>query len=316
MAKEFSSDTSQAASGGDLLDQHEPRARNLREHVVDVRLRHLLEHPRPCRRRGDAVDGDVVPGEFLAERLGQGDDAGLRRAVGRGVGIAFLAGNRGDVHDAAVVLGAHQAGLALVGTLLAQAGSQFRDWKDTALADNPRVKSRLACAALVSQTGYDFSILGATSVPAAGETPEYCRVLGLIQPEIGFEVNLPAEWNGRLYMFGNGGYAGESLGAQGRQNTARRALAKGFATAQTNTGHDAAVEPLGTFALTPQKLIDYAFRAVHVTVVRRRRCCRPTTGSRLNAPTSTAAPPAAGKVSCRRSDSPTTSTASSTARRS
>jgi len=43
--------------------------------------------------------------------------------------------------------------------------------------------------------------------------------------------------------------------------------ARGFATAQTNTGHDAAVEPLATFAATPQKVVDYAFRAVHVTTV-------------------------------------------------
>ena len=159
-----------------------------------------------------------------------------------------------------------QAVTAIGVTLLGQ-GTQFREWKDTALADHPKLAPKLACAAMVSQTNYDFSIVSAAVVPAAGETPEYCRLTGLIQPEIRFEVNLPATWNGRLYMFGNGGYAGEPLDAPARQNSARRALAKGFATAQTNTGHDAAVEPLGTFATTPQKLVDYAFRAVHVTAV-------------------------------------------------
>jgi feruloyl esterase len=157
---------------------------------------------------------------------------------------------------------ASQVVLAL---LLAQ--NQFRDWKDTALADDPQLKPKQACAAMVSQTTYDFSIMSASVVPAAGETPEYCRVFGLIQPEIRFEVNLPASWNGRLYVFGNGGYAGEPIDAAARQNTAKRALAKGFATAQTNTGHDAAAEPLATFASNPQKLVDYAFRAVHVTAV-------------------------------------------------
>jgi len=147
------------------------------------------------------------------------------------------------------------------------AQNQFRDWKDTALADNPQLKPKQACAAMVSQTTYDFSIVSASVVPAAADTPEYCRVVGLIQPEIRFEVNLPASWNGRLYMFGNGGYAGEPIDAPARQNTAKRALAKGFATAQTNTGHDAVAEPLGTFASSPQKLVDYAFRAVHVTAV-------------------------------------------------
>jgi feruloyl esterase len=45
------------------------------------------------------------------------------------------------------------------------------------------------------------------------------------------------------------------------------ALRRGFATASTNTGHDAAREPLATFAANSQKLIDYAYRAVHVTAV-------------------------------------------------
>jgi len=39
----------------------------------------------------------------------------------------------------------------------------------------------------------------------------------------------------------------------------------------TNTGHDAVTEPLGTFALDSQKLIDYAYRAVHVSAVTAKR---------------------------------------------
>jgi feruloyl esterase len=156
---------------------------------------------------------------------------------------------------------------ALAVTLLAQNGSQFRDWNDGALADNPRMQPKQACAALVAQTGYDFSIVSATVVAAAGETPEYCRVVGLIQPEIRFEVHLPASWNGRVYLFGNGGYAGEALDNGGRQATAKHAIAHGFVAAQTNTGHDGTAEPLAAFASSPQKLIDYAFRAVHVTAM-------------------------------------------------
>lgn len=160
-----------------------------------------------------------------------------------------------------------QAVAALAVTLVAQNNSQFRDWKDTALADNPRLAPKQACAALLAQTGYDFSIVSATPVPASADTPEYCRLVGLIQPEIRFEVNLPAAWNGRLYLFGNGGYAGEAIDNAGRQAAAKRAIARGFATAQSNTGHDGQAEPLGTFASSPQKLVDYAFRAVHVTAV-------------------------------------------------
>jgi tannase/feruloyl esterase len=176
---------------------------------------------------------------------------------------------------------------SLVATMLATVGgsahaqnsSQFRDWKATALSDATSTKPHAACASLVSLTGYEFSVTTATLVSSSTAAPEHCRVVGLIQPEVRFEVDLPAEWNGRLYMFGNGGYAGEALDAPGRVAAAQRALARGFAAAQTNTGHDAALEPLGSFAANSQKLIDYAYRAVHVTVLTARRLLQAYYGS-------------------------------------
>jgi Tannase and feruloyl esterase len=161
-------------------------------------------------------------------------------------------------------------GLSVV-SVGAQNSSQFRDWQASALSDAMAAKPRTSCAALVALTGYEMSISIATTVSAAADAPEYCRVVGLIQPEVRFEMSLPAAWNGRLYMFGNGGYAGEALDAAGRVATARRALARGFAVAQTNTGHDGAVEPLATFAASPQKFVDYAYRAVHITAVTAKR---------------------------------------------
>ena len=157
------------------------------------------------------------------------------------------------------------------GHLLAQNSGQFRTWRPGALRDALKVEPREACSALVALTGYEFAVISATIVPAAGDAPEFCRVSGLIQPEIRFEVDLPAVWNGRLYMFGNGGYAGEALDSRGRAATALRGLARGFVVTQTNTGHDGATEPLGSFASNPQKFVDYAFRAVHVTAVTAKR---------------------------------------------
>lgn len=136
----------------------------------------------------------------------------------------------------------------------AQSLSQF-DRKEKAVAP------KAPCRDLRALSGYEFSIDSATVV---GDS---CVVRGLVQPEVQFEVGLPASWNGRLYMFGNGGYAGESLAQPGRAARRDAALAKGFAVAQTNTGHDGAREPLASFASNPQKLIDYAYRAVHVTAL-------------------------------------------------
>ena len=85
-------------------------------------------------------------------------------------------------------------------------------------------------------------------------------------PEIAFEVSLPAKWNGRFYMIGNGGYAGEAMDDPGRVAQRNEALQLGFAFAQTNTGHDARKEPGASFVMSnPQKAIDYAYRAVHLT---------------------------------------------------
>jgi len=153
----------------------------------------------------------------------------------------------------------------------AQNGSQFREWKATALADAVQVKPRAACPTLVALTGYEFSVITATTVAASADAPEHCRIVGQIQPEIRFEVSLPAAWNGRLYVFGNGGYAGESLDAPNRAANVRRGLAHGFAVLQMNTGHDAATEPLGSFAVNSQKFLDYAYRGLHVSVLTTKR---------------------------------------------
>ena len=123
----------------------------------------------------------------------------------------------------------------------------------------------IGCGDLRSLTNNEISIASALLVPATADAPEHCRVGGQVLPQVGFEVGLPTQWNGRFYMFGNGGYAGEALDSPARRATAARAMRLGYATAQTDTGHSAAAEPLGAFAADRQKLLDYAFRSLHVT---------------------------------------------------
>jgi feruloyl esterase len=126
-------------------------------------------------------------------------------------------------------------------------------------------KPVIGCGDLRSLTNYQVSIATAVVVPATAEAPEHCRVTGQVLPEVGFEVSLPSQWNGRFYMFGNGGYAGEALDSTARRASAARAMRLGYAAAQTDTGHSASTEPLGAFAADRQKLLDYAFRSLHVT---------------------------------------------------
>ncbi len=128
------------------------------------------------------------------------------------------------------------------------------------------IQARKGCEELGKFKSKDLVQITAVAAPATGETPAYCHVTGLLAPEIAFEVSLPANWNGRFYMIGNGGFAGDALDNPGRVAQRNEALKLGFAFAQTNTGHDARKEPGATFVLSnPEKAIDYAYRAVHLT---------------------------------------------------
>ena len=122
-----------------------------------------------------------------------------------------------------------------------------------------------ACASLSSFKSDGLTAIQARVVPATADVPQHCRVVGMIAPEIAFEISLPDRWNRRFYMTGNGGLAGQAVDTQ--NNADRNAgLRNSFVHAMTNTGHDGQKEPGGTFALSnPQKAIDYAYRAVHVT---------------------------------------------------
>lgn len=150
-------------------------------------------------------------------------------------------------------------------TLLAQGGGsvQFRDWNPMPSTAKPVT----TCRQLLSLTGFELSVMTAALIPGAAGAPEHCHVFLMAQPEINIEVNLPTNWNGRFYMFGNGGWAGESFDAPGRIANHARALRAGFATASTDTGHSAALEPGASFALNRQKLLDFGFRSLHVTAV-------------------------------------------------
>jgi feruloyl esterase len=93
------------------------------------------------------------------------------------------------------------------------------------------------------------------------ELPAFCRVAGVIRPtndsEIKFEVWAPsANWNGKFQGVGNGGFAG-SISYTGLAG----ALARGYATASTDTGHGGSD---ASWALGhPEKIVDYGYRGIH-----------------------------------------------------
>ena len=104
--------------------------------------------------------------------------------------------------------------------------------------------------------------------------PAFCRVQGVIRPSsdsnIDFEVWMPISgWNGRYLGVGNGGFAGSInyFSANGNAPSMAQALAAGYATSSTDTGHKAAIIDADWAVGHPEKVIDYGYRAVHATAV-------------------------------------------------
>ena len=64
------------------------------------------------------------------------------------------------------------------------------------------------CANLAKLVAGNTTIASASLIPAGGTLPEYCRVQGRVDTEIGFEVRLPTTWNGKFYFEGGAGFVG------------------------------------------------------------------------------------------------------------
>ncbi|MDV3457110.1 tannase/feruloyl esterase family alpha/beta hydrolase [Sphingomonas sp. HF-S4] len=86
-----------------------------------------------------------------------------------------------------------------------------------------------------------------------------CRVEGTIEGNIGFELWLPTDWNGRLLGAGVGGDAGVFNYAD-----MSRRVGEGFATVTTDSGHK---QGQARWMADPKARVDYEHRAVHLTAV-------------------------------------------------
>ena len=137
----------------------------------------------------------------------------------------------------------------------------------------PAAPAGTSCANLAALTIPNITIKSANPIaagpfsPTAAATPltlpAFCRVEATARPtsdsEIKFEVWLPpAEaWNGKFQGVGNGGYSG-AIG----YTAMATALRRGYAVASTDTGH--AGDDMKFGQGHPEKVIDWAYRSVHV----------------------------------------------------
>lgn len=148
------------------------------------------------------------------------------------------------------------------------------------LAAQSESRAPAACDTLRSLTMPQTTITAAAPVENGSPLPSdgggqpqrapraFCRVSATLTPsadsDIKMEAWLPADWNGKFQVVGNGAFSGSMP-----YPAMRTALSRGYAVAGTDTGHTG---NSANFALGhPEKLIDFGWRAVHETTVASKR---------------------------------------------
>ena len=142
-----------------------------------------------------------------------------------------------------------------------------------------------ACAALqqLQVPGVNLAVTKAEWIPAGStppgrgapasniKLPAYCRIDGMIDKRtvaagatygIGFAIALPQNWNGRFLLQGGGlnGSVQAPIGASGAG--AEPGLARGFAVASTDTGHEGRGGFDASFQQDQQASLDFAYIAI------------------------------------------------------
>ncbi len=121
---------------------------------------------------------------------------------------------------------------------------------------------QVAAGAFVPPPGFAVSAALIKSLPA------FCRIAATIKPakdsDIKIEVWLPLTgWNGKYRGEGNGGFAGQII-----YSRMAVAIAEGYATASTDTGHAANGLDARWALGHPDKIVDFGWRAIHEMTVK------------------------------------------------
>lgn len=155
--------------------------------------------------------------------------------------------------------------------------------------------SRMDCAQAATKFVADGTRITATESVPAGLTvsgmaqpypmPAHCKLTGRMHERtgsdgkpyaIGFEMRLPAQWNGRFLLQANGGNDGVVQPAFGNVVAAgatTNALMQGFAVLSSDAGHTMERAPEvglvggNLFGLDPQARLDYGYQADRKSVV-------------------------------------------------
>lgn len=152
--------------------------------------------------------------------------------------------------------------VALTSALAVLSGVVFAAAQGPRQGDAPGKPGSVVCevAAIQRLAPSGTVITAASLVAATDKEPAHCKVDGHAASPgntVNFRLGLPADWNGKFYFEGVGGLGG-SIGSLSK------GLARGYASASTDTGHVASDPDWGK---NRAKEIDYGYRGTHVTAV-------------------------------------------------
>jgi hypothetical protein len=132
------------------------------------------------------------------------------------------------------------------------------------------VNAELTCDEVLNLTIPDTTILSAEVVAPSPSIPAYCKVEGYVttravrgEPDnqVNFRIGLPVgTWNNKFYFQGIGGLAGSIPSID-------FGLARGYASAATDTGHQGGPFDADWAYNNRTKEIDFGYRAIHVVTL-------------------------------------------------
>ena len=112
----------------------------------------------------------------------------------------------------------------------------------------------------ITTSGY-----GKMGVPITTQIGQYCDVIGYVAPQNKFELKLPlpGDWNQNFFFRACGGFCGYLEG-----KLCNSALARGYASATGNGGHDSALGFDGIWAANaPELQEDFGWRSNHIVTL-------------------------------------------------
>ena len=136
-----------------------------------------------------------------------------------------------------------------------------------------------ACEALSAPRAFSATTVSSAKLVAANAAqhlPAYCEVTASVKPVEGSNITvvyrLPDNWNGKVLGLGGGGWAGNTqvVSPIPGGTVSGPGLIQGYATLQTNGGHDTGVVKgvpdvwNTSWSANPEAVTDFSYRAIHL----------------------------------------------------